>query len=106
MGPILVFGHKNPDNDSIASAVGYAHLKNVVDPENVYVPARLGPVPRETRWVFERFGVQLPEEIAHVRTRVRDVMTPEPVTITADEPMLIAGRLMRERGVRGLPVVD
>ena len=106
MGPILVFGHKNPDNDSIASAVGYAHLKNMVDPENVYVPARLGPVPRETRWVFERFGIQLPEEIAHVRTRVRDVMTPEPVTITAEEPMLVAGRLMRERGVRGLPVVD
>jgi manganese-dependent inorganic pyrophosphatase len=106
MGPILVFGHKNPDNDSIASAVSYAHLKNVVDSDNVYVPARLGPVPRETRWVFERFGVELPEEITHVRTRVRDVMTPDPVTITPEEPMLAAGRLMRERGVRGLPVVD
>ena len=106
MGPILVFGHKNPDNDSIASAVGYAHLKNVVDPDNVYVPARLGPVPKESRWVFDRFGVQLPEEISHVRTRVRDVMTSDPVTISAGEPMLAAGRLMRERGVRGLPVVD
>lgn len=106
MGPILVFGHKNPDNDSIASAVAYAHLKNLTDPENVYVPARLGPVPKETRWVFERFGVELPEEVSHVRTRVRDVMTPDPVTITADQPMLVAGRLMRERGVRGLPVID
>ena len=43
MGPILVFGHRNPDNDSICSAVAYAHLKNLTDPENVYVPARLGP---------------------------------------------------------------
>ena len=106
MGPILVFGHKNPDNDSVASAVAYAHLKNLTDTENVYVPARLGPAPRETAWVFERFGVEMPEEISHVRTRVRDVMTPDPVTIGATEPMLVAGRVMRERGVRGLPVVD
>ena len=106
MGPILVFGHKNPDNDSISSAVAYAHLKNLVDADNVYVPARLGPVPKETLWVFDRFGVRLPEEISHVRTRVRDVMTEGPIVITADEPMLVAGRLMREHGVRGLPVVD
>jgi len=106
MGPILVFGHKNPDNDSVCSAVAYAHLKNLTDTENVYVPALLGAVPRETAWVFERFGVSLPEKIAHVRTRVLDVMTSSPVTITAEEPMLVAGRVMRERGVRGLPVVD
>lgn len=106
MGPILVFGHKNPDNDSIVSAVAYAHLKNLVDPANVYVPARLGPVPKETAWVFERFGLELPEEISHVRTRVLDVMTPDPVTVLADETMLAAGRVMRDHGVRGVPVVD
>ena len=106
MGPILVFGHKNPDNDSICSAVAYAHLKNLTDADNVYIPARLGPLPRETAWVFERFGVAIPPVIGHVRTRVLDVMTTDPVTITADEPMLVAGRSMRERGVRGLPVVD
>jgi len=104
MGPILVFGHKNPDNDSICSAVAYAHLKNLTDAENVYVPARLGVVPRETAWVFERFGVALPEEIDHVRTRVLDVMTPEPVTITAEEPMLVAGPHSREPRLRRLPV--
>jgi manganese-dependent inorganic pyrophosphatase len=86
--------------------VAYAHLKNIVDPDNVYVPARLGPVPKETKWVFERFGAQLPEEISHVRTRVRDVMTADPIVVSAEEPMLVAGRLMREHGVRGLPVVD
>lgn len=106
MGPILVFGHKNPDNDSICSAVAYAHLKNITDPDNVYVPARLGPVPAETRWVFGRFGVELPEEIAHVHTRVRDVMTSGVVSIAPDETMLAAGRRMRERDVRALPVVS
>jgi len=106
MGPILVFGHKNPDNDSICSSVAYAHLKNLTDPENVYVPARLGPVPPETEWVFARFGLQLPEEISHVHTRVRDVMTEDVISVASDVTMLDAGRLMREHGVRALPVVD
>lgn len=105
MGPILVFGHRNPDNDSICSAVAYAHLKNRTDADNVYLPVRLGPVPPETAWVFERFGLDLPEEIEHVKTRVRDVMTEDPVAVPRDATVLEAGALMRERGVRALPVV-
>jgi manganese-dependent inorganic pyrophosphatase len=106
MGPVLVFGHRNPDNDSVCSAVAYAHLRNLTDAESVYVPARLGPVPPETAWVFERFGVDLPDEIAHVYTRVQDVMTEDPVSVTVGATMLEAGRVMREQGVRALPVVD
>ena len=106
MGPVLVFGHRNPDNDSVCSAVAYAHLRNLTDAENVYVPARLGPVPPETAWVFERFGVDLPDEIAHVYTRVLDVMTENPVSVTVGATMLKAGRLMREHGIRALPVLD
>jgi len=106
MGPVLVFGHRNPDNDSICSAVAYAHLKNVTDPADVYLPARLGPVPAETAWAFGRFGVDLPDEIAHVRTRVRDAMSADPVTVRPGDNMLAAGRLMRENNVRALPVVD
>ncbi len=106
MGPVLVLGHRSPDNDSICSAVAYAHLKNVTDSENVYVPVRLGPVPTETSWVFERFGVQLPEEVPHVHTRVRDVMTADVVSVSAEQTMLDAGRIMREHGVRSLPVLE
>ncbi|MDP2234547.1 MAG: CBS domain-containing protein, partial [Actinomycetota bacterium] len=106
MGPILVFGHKNPDNDSVCSAVAYAHLKNLTDSDNVYVPARLGPVPPETEWVFARFGLQIPEEVTHVHTRVRDVMTEDVAFVASDVTMLDAGRVMRERGIRALPVVD
>lgn len=106
MGAVLVFGHRNPDNDSICSAVAYAHLKNRTDPGNVYVPARLGPVPAETAWVFDRFGVSLPEEVGHVHTRVRDVMTTDVVSVPPDTNMLEAGRLMRTHDVRALPVVE
>ncbi|MRS12717.1 MAG: putative manganese-dependent inorganic diphosphatase [Actinobacteria bacterium] len=106
MGPILVFGHRNPDNDSICSAVAYAHLKNIVDPDEVYLPARLGPVPPETEWAFERFGADLPDEVTHVRTRVRDAMTPDPVSVSPRDNLLSAGRTMRESAVRAVPVVD
>lgn len=106
MGPVFVFGHRNPDNDSICSAVAYAHLKNVTDPDGVYVPARLGPMPVETVWTLERFGVDAPVELAHVHARVRDAMTSDVVTIDVDDNLRVAGTLMRERGVRALPVVD
>lgn len=106
MGPVFVFGHRNPDNDSICSAVAYAHLKNIVDPGGVYVPARLGPMPPESAWTFERFGVDEPVELTHVRARVRDAMSPDVIAIGVDDNLLAAGTLMRERGVRALPVID
>ncbi len=57
---ILVVGHRNPDNDSIAAAVGYAHLKNALAARDgeadavEYVPARLGPLPVESAWILEQ----------------------------------------------------
>lgn len=106
MGPILVFGHTNPDNDSICSAIAYAHLKNLTDPANVYVPARLGPVPPESAWVLKRFGVETPLLVPHVRLRVSDVMTTELLTVAPDDTLRTVGLLLSERGVRALPVVD
>lgn len=106
MGPVLVFGHRNPDNDSVCSAVAYAHLKNLTDPSRVYVPARLGPLPAESRWVLERFGVEAPIEISHVRTRVTDVMATDVVTVAPGDSLHSVGRLLAERGVRALPVVE
>jgi len=68
MSAIYVFGHKHPDTDSICSAVGTAYYLNMTATNgDEYIPARLGPIPRETAWVFERFGasVHLPEELPH-----------------------------------------
>ncbi len=105
MGQVLVFGHTSPDNDSICSAVAYAHLKNLIDPASVYVPARLGSVPPETAWVLDHFGVEAPVEIAHVRTRVSDVMTTEVLSVGPDDTLATVGVLLSERGVRALPVL-
>jgi manganese-dependent inorganic pyrophosphatase len=106
MGQVLVFGHTSPDNDSICSAIAYAHLKNLTDPSNVYVPARLGPLPLDSAWVLARFGVDEPLAIAHVRTRVGDVMTSDVLTVCPDDTLRKVGALLSERGVRALPVVE
>ena len=53
---IYVTGHRNPDLDSIASAIGYAELKARLDADNEYVPVRLGEVNAQTAWALERSG--------------------------------------------------
>ena len=58
MARVYVSGHRNPDTDSIAAAVGYAELKSRLDPNTEYVPVRLGELNPQTRWVLEQAGVE------------------------------------------------
>ena len=57
---VLVIGHKNPDTDSICSAIAYAHLKNTLY-DGGYKAARAGEVNQETRYVLKRFGMETPK---------------------------------------------
>ena len=106
MHRILVMGHRNPDNDSICSALGYAYLKQQLDPSQTYQAVRLGPLPHETNWVLNRYGLEPPEVIPHLFSRVCDAMTINPLTISCYNTLLQAGLLMRERNVRALVVND
>lgn len=109
---ILVLGHRNPDNDSICAAVGYAHLKNELakksgHPEDaIYVPGRLGPMPPESEWVLKQGRIEPPIPIRSMHARVKDAMTPNPVTISRDASMLEAGRILRKHNIRSIVVVD
>ncbi len=112
--PVIVVGHRNPDNDSICSAVAYAYLKNELarraadgeEPEFEYEPARLGPMPLESSWVFELSNLPEPELINHVHARVLDVMTPNPYTISRHASLLEAGRQLRQHNLRALVVLN
>ncbi|MDO5329443.1 MAG: putative manganese-dependent inorganic diphosphatase [Coriobacteriia bacterium] len=112
---VYVVGHKNPDNDSICSAVAYAYLKNESSKnalkegkeiEYFYEPVRLGPLPPETKWLFKKYDVPTPRAIRHVYGRVRDVMTRNPITIKEYESVVEAGRIMRQTRKKSLIVVD
>ena len=60
MSNILVFGHQNPDNDAIMSAVMFAQLKNQLNDGNTYEARRLGPCPKETALLLEKWGIEEP----------------------------------------------
>lgn len=60
MSNILVFGHQNPDNDAIMSAVMFAQLKNQLNDGNTYEARRLGPLPKETQIVLDKWGIEHP----------------------------------------------
>ena len=112
--PIIVVGHRNPDNDAISAAIGYAWLKNelakrdAVPGEDVptYVPARLGPLPRETAGVLDKWGIDVPMVINNLFARVSDVMTCDPISIGAKAKIIEAGRVLRKHNVQALVVTN
>ena len=106
MAHVYVTGHKNPDTDTIASAIGYAELKNLVDPDNSYTAARLGRVNEQTRWALERSGAEAPRLLKHVRLRVKDVMRKEVVTANRNDPLRNVGLAMSRSNISQMPIVD
>jgi manganese-dependent inorganic pyrophosphatase len=103
---VYVTGHRNPDTDSIGSAIGLAELKNRLDPDNSYVPVRLGELNPQTTWVLEQAGVKRPELLSHVMLRAMDVMSTEFPCIREDDPVREAGLAMARADAELIPVVN
>ena len=106
MPRIYVTGHRNPDTDSVASAIGYAELKQRLDPANEYVPVRLGELNAQTTWVLARAGAPAPMPMAHILLRVRDVARGEFPTAGEYESVRRVGRTMADKGLDLVPIVD
>jgi manganese-dependent inorganic pyrophosphatase len=107
MTRVYVCGHRNPDTDSIAAAIGYAELKNRLDSGTTqYVPVRLGVVNAQTQWLLDRSAAPVPVHLPHAYLRVRDVMrTSFPVAQRAD-PVRSVGLQMAQAGIDLVPIVD
>jgi len=103
---VYVSGHRNPDLDSVGSAIGYAELKQRLRTDDRYVPVRLGPVNTQTRWALDRSGADEPELLRHIRLRVRDVMRDCTVTVGADAPVREVGQAMAQKSLDLVPVCD
>jgi manganese-dependent inorganic pyrophosphatase len=103
---IYVTGHRNPDTDSIAAAIGYAELMGRLDADCDYVPVRLGDLNTQTRWVLERAGAREPDFLAHVFLRVRDVMRDKFPLAADDEPVRQVGLQMAREDLDLVPIVD
>ena len=86
MNTTYVCGHRNPDTDSIVSAIAYASLMNALG-ENGYVPARLGHVNDESAFLLKRFGFEEPMFLPTVRTQVSDIEFDQPPLLSKDVPV-------------------
>ena len=103
---IFVIGHKNPDTDSICSAIAYCDIKNRTSQHQKFIPKRAGQINEETEYVLNRFGVQPPGYLSNIGTQVKDMdirMSPD-----ADKSMSLknAWDLMMEKSIVSLPIRD
>lgn len=102
--PIYVIGHRNPDTDSICSAIGYAYLKKALG--ETAVPARAGKINAETKYVLEYFNVEEPVFIDDLYPRVKDIMTESSITINRNDNVRSLGIIMKKYNIKSVPVVD
>ncbi|MBQ5749216.1 MAG: putative manganese-dependent inorganic diphosphatase, partial [Oscillospiraceae bacterium] len=104
MDPIYVIGHRNPDTDSIVSAIAYAALRNALG-DREFVPARLGHVSDETNLILNRFGFEPPVHLQTVRTQVRDLDFDTPPALNGAVTLGRAWEALRaDRDLPALPV--
>ena len=101
----IVIGHRNPDMDSICSAVAYARLKNLLGEPHVR-PARAGALNERIAFVLGKFGVAQPEFLPDVTPRVRDAMVKDYLYAHPDQPVIESLARLSEHRLRALPVVD
>jgi len=102
---IYVIGHRNPDTDSICSAMAYARLRRRQGVERIF-PARAGNINRQTDFVLNELSQPLPVLLTDVHPRVRDVISGQVVTIDAEAPLARAMELFHHHDIRQLPVAD
>ncbi len=106
MDPIYVTGHRNPDTDSIVSAMAYAALRNALG-DREFVPARLGHISDETQLVLARFGFEPPLRIQTMRTQVRDLAFDTPPALSSAVTLSRAWDTLRSnRAIPALPVTN
>ena len=101
---IYVIGHKNPDTDSICSAIAYAYLKNQTD-DGEFIPKRAGSISTETQYVLDRFQVKTPEYVPNVKTKVSDMEIRHTEGVKKSISLKKAWTILNETKGTTLPIV-
>ena len=102
---VYVIGHKNPDTDSVVSAAAYAALKRAQGLESARA-ARAGAVNPQTEYIFERFGVELPEFVPDLIPKVEYWLSDGAPTVRDTTPLWEALQVMGRSEIKALPIVD
>lgn len=105
MKSTYIVGHKNPDTDSICSALAYTNLKNTISTDKNYKAKRLGDVSPETRYVLDYFGVEEPELLTDIYPRMTDISLHTVPAITGKTSLKKAWDTMRQEKIVTLPIL-
>ena len=105
MDPVYVTGHRNPDTDSIVSAIAYANLRHALG-DHEYVAARLGNISDETNSVLQMFDAEAPKLITNIRTQVRDLDIDTPPALDHTVTISRAWDMLSKGEMTVLPVID
>ena len=100
---VYVVGHKNPDTDSICSAIAYADLKTKITGIH-HEPRRAGQLNEETQYVLEHFGVKVPRLLSDLREQIKDVELKEVEGLKSSVSIRTAWEKMQESNIHTLPV--
>ncbi len=101
----FVIGHRNPDSDSICSAIAYAELRRQQGLAGVKA-ARAGTINSQTQFVLDFLGIEVPKLLTDVHPRIKDVVTEKVISIHQSAPMSQALQLYHQYRIQMLPVVD
>lgn len=104
MDKIFIFGHKNPDTDSVCGAISLAYLKNKLNINAV--PMVLGSINKETEYALNTFKVDVPIYLNDVKIQIKDVNYHKNYLINENSPIIDAFNLMNDTGITGIPLVD
>ena len=102
---VYVSGHRNPDTDSICSAIAYSYLLNATNKYNA-IPVRLGEINRETEYVLKRFGVEHPVLLKTVKQKVEDLNYDKVTVFSKELTLKTAWSLMKQQNLKSAPILD
>jgi len=100
----FIFGHRNPDTDSICSAIALSYLKNALGEKTI--PKAIGHLNKETKFVLKYFNVSEPQYLNDVKVRIKNIKYDKKAIVKEDDTIYKAYEIMQKESVTALPIVD
>lgn len=104
MESVFIFGHKNPDTDSVCASISLSYLKNKLGFNTV--PRVLGHINSESKFVLNYFNVKEPEYLNNVKVQLRNIEYNKDICIEENTSVIDAMHFMQDKGATALPIVD
>ncbi len=99
-----IFGHKNPDTDSVCSSIAFSYLKNEIGGKTV--PKVLGNINNETKFALNYFKVPVPSYLNDVRVKIKNIKYDKKAYISETASINAAFKLMQKQNITAIPLID